>query len=295
MAEHTVTTRDQCRIASTFDEVGLDQQEWNALAAKSATNSIFQTHQWMRSWWTAYGEGYKPLFVTVSCGDRVRGVAPLIIDHRRSWQRTVRFLGNGRADYCDILGGSDHREVLDAVLGALCAHDGWHVIKLSNVPSASPTVEALPEVCSRLGLHIVIGEQDHCPSLVVRGNEDSVRQLFNKPSLRRPHNYFKRQGNLVSRDLATRDEIEPRLEAFFAQHVARHKLSGHDSLFGEPRNRQLYRELTANLDGTGWLVFSVVELDGQPIACHYGFDYDGVVTWYNRRSTWHTPPIPLVC
>ena len=48
----------------------------------------------------------------------------------------------------------------------------------------------------------------------------------------------------------------------------------------EDRNREFYRLLTQNLSDSSWLLFTVVELDGQPIAMHYGFDFCGVVTWY---------------
>lgn len=298
MTPDQVGSRFQTHIASTLSGVGVDEQGWNRLAADGATNTVFQTHQWMRSWLGAYSDRFEPLFVTVAADSRVVALAPLVIDHRRPWQRTIRFVGNGRADYSDILAKSNHDEVLVATLAALRSHGRWDVIKLSNVPSESPTVDALRKACEKMGWHILIGDQFVCPSLVVQGNEEAAQRILNKPSLRRPHNYFRRVGELTLRNLTTRREIEPMLETFFAQHVARRKLVGNESMFAESSNRRLFQDLTVNLDGTGWLLFSVVELDGRPIACHFGFDYNGVVTWYKPSfdvaHALHSPGLLMV-
>ena len=48
----------------------------------------------------------------------------------------------------------------------------------------------------------------------------------------------------------------------------------------DDRNRRFYRKLTQALDGSGWLLFSSIELNDQPVAFHYGFDYNGAVIWY---------------
>lgn len=268
------------RVASGLPDVGLTADEWNALAALGATNTIFQTHQWTRSWLAAFGERYRTLFVIVTDGERVAGVAPLMVDRTRSFQRTLRFVGHGRADYCDVLGGSRHRDALAAVLDALETFGEWDIAKLGNVPAASPTIADLRALCADRRWHILVRDQFACPALLVREHEEDVRRILRKRSLRRPHNYFTRVGRVAPRDLTTRREIEPLLDHLFTQHVERRRLAGHRSLFRDPSNRRLYQELTANLEGTGWLLFSVIELEGRPIACHFGFDYNGVVTWY---------------
>jgi CelD/BcsL family acetyltransferase involved in cellulose biosynthesis len=268
------------RVVSTLQDVGLTGHAWNQLASRSLTNTVFQTHQWMRSWVATFGHGSEPVFISVSDGRAVTGVAPFVLDRSRSYQATLRFAGHGRADYCDILAGSDHRENLDAIVAALAGIDDWDMVKLSNVPSTSPTVSGLPQLCAERGWHVAVRDQFACPALVVRGLEAEARRIQHKASLRRRVNFFNRLGRLDYRDCHTHEAIEPYLERMFAQHIERRTRSGHDSMFNEPNNRRLYYELTSNFSGTGWVLFSVALLNDAPIACHFGFDYNDVVTWY---------------
>jgi CelD/BcsL family acetyltransferase involved in cellulose biosynthesis len=102
----------EARVVRTLDEVGLDEQGWNRLAACSDTNSVFQTYQWTRSWWTTFSDQYEPVFVRVSDGSEIVGVAPLVMKRDALRRRVIRFLGDNRADYCDFLMGVDKGNVL---------------------------------------------------------------------------------------------------------------------------------------------------------------------------------------
>jgi CelD/BcsL family acetyltransferase involved in cellulose biosynthesis len=127
----------------------------------------------------------------------------------------------------------------------------------------------------------LIADQDMpCPTLLIEGHEHEALRILNKSSLRRRQNGLARSGALTVRHLKRADEIEPLLDCFFDQHVRRWAPTSSPSLFVDPRNREFYRHLTRNLSSSGWLLFTVVEHDGRPIAFHYGFDRHGVVTWY---------------
>lgn len=286
------------RITSSLDQVGLGQQQWNALAAASGTNSVFQTHQWTRSWLAAFGDLYEPLFVTASDAAGVAGVAPLMVDRRSSRARVLRFLGDGRSDYCDVLAPVGRRGVVAAMFETILADDRWDVVELSNIPAHSDTPDIVREMCQEAGFGFLMEDQFVCPTLLVEGHEEAVRRIFNKPSLRRRQNYFERLGRLVGRNMMAAAEVEPHLEAFFGQHITRWHGSKSASLFVDERNKAFYRTLTAALDNTGWLLFSVIEIDGRPIAFHYGFDYNGAVIWYKPSFdvafAEHSPGVVMV-
>jgi CelD/BcsL family acetyltransferase involved in cellulose biosynthesis len=271
----------RARVARSLEDVGLSTDGWNALAARSATNTVFQTQQWNRSWLEAFPEQYDPVLIAaLNETGAVSGVAPLVLDRSRPLQRILRFVGHRRADYSDVLGGDDPRATLSAVLGALDEVRGWSVAKLSNIPASSPTVVHLPALAAARGWHVHVRQQFDCPTLIVNGRLEEAQRIGAKASLRRPVNYFRRLGRLEYRDLRTREEIEPLLDHLFAQHAARRQLSGHENLFAHAGNRALYRRLTEYMSGTGWLVFSVALLNDVPLSCHFGFDYNDVVTWY---------------
>jgi CelD/BcsL family acetyltransferase involved in cellulose biosynthesis len=211
-------------------------------------------------------------------GSGTTGVAPLIVDDTAAG-RIVRFAGDGRADYCDLL-AADNPSTLTEIVQAIKDYGRWDMVDLGNVPGGAPTADLLRAICERAGLHMLVDDQFVCPTLVIRGHEHEAQRIASKPSLRRRQHYFERLGNLNCQDLSTAADVEPHLDAFFAQHIARWEGSGTPSLFHDPLNRAFYRELTARLDGTSWLLFSQVQLDDRPIAIHYGFDYDGCQLWY---------------
>jgi CelD/BcsL family acetyltransferase involved in cellulose biosynthesis len=264
-------------IVTSFDSTGLDEQSWNALAARGS-NSVFQTYQWIRSWWTAYGARYEPLLVTATHG-AATGVAPMFVDALAGRGRVVRFMGDGRADYCDLL-SADSPPLLAALLRGVRDYGRWDEIDLANVPAASTTPDLVTAACRDLGLHALIEDQFICPTLVIEGHEHAARRIVAKASLRRRRTYFEKQGRLSAVDLTRAADVAPRLDEFFAQHVARWHGTSTPSLFTDEVNRGFYRELTERLDGTGWLHYSMVQLDGKSVAIHYGFDYNGTLLWY---------------
>ena len=265
------------RIVSSFDGIGLDERGWNALA-RLGTNTIFQTYQWHRSWWNTYGSPLQPLFVTVSDGQQTRGLAPLYVEHTAG-HRVVKFIGDGRADYCDLL-AAGRADTVCSILRVLSDYPDWDLLNLGGVPADSSSVPALRTHCERLGLRVMVHEESICPSLVLHGHEGAARRLIDKPSLRRRQRYFERSGRLEYRDLTSAADIDPYLDQFFAQHTARWRMTNAPSLFLDGANRDFYRELMSRLDGTSWLLFTAIEFEARPIAFHYGFDYNDGLLYY---------------
>jgi CelD/BcsL family acetyltransferase involved in cellulose biosynthesis len=217
--------------------------------------------------------------VTVSDGQNTVGVAPLYGERTAAGNRVMRFMGEGRADYCDLLAGAS-QETVAAMVRVLSDYPDWDLVDLGGIPSESATVPALKARCEAAGLRVMVRDESICPSLVLRGHEASVRELINKPSLRRRQRNLERCGRLEFLDLRSAADVEPQLEQFFDQHTARWRMTSAPSLFHDNANRAFYRELTSRLDLTGWLLFTAIRFEDRPIAYHYGFDYNDVLLYY---------------
>jgi predicted ATP-grasp superfamily ATP-dependent carboligase/CelD/BcsL family acetyltransferase involved in cellulose biosynthesis len=269
------------RVVNRMSDGGLDQKAWNALAAGSDTNTVFQTYQWTKSWLDVYGDLHEPFLLIADNHDGPAAVAPLATSQAaKRPERVLRFIGDGRADYCDFLVSGTRRDGLSALVNALLDNPAWDQIDLRNIPATSATPDAVRAACEERGLRFVMRDQYLCPTLRIHGHEAEAFRILNKPSLRRCLRGFERAGRHAEYDMIAASEIEPRLTGFFEQHIARWEDSPDPSLFLHERNRTFYRTLTRVLDGTGWLLFSVIELDGRPAALHFGFDYNGTVLWY---------------
>lgn len=291
------TTGLHARVVRSMDATGLDAASWNALVSRSETNSIFQTYQWLRSWCDTYDRRYEPLLATVYEGARVVGVLPFMRQRHRD-QCVARFLGDTRADYCDIITGDRRRDIVRLGVDALLRAADIDILELNNLPRQSGTIEQLRGVAVEVECRAFVAEQSTCPTLLIADHVDAAKRIWQKESLRRRVNYFRRTGRLTVRHLTTAREIEPYLEGFFAMHVRRRAVTASPSLFLESENADFYRRMTTAMSDSGWLLFTVLEYDDEPIAFHYGFDYGDGVLWYkptfDMRHAKHSPGLVLV-
>lgn len=267
---------ERARTVSSLGAAGLSAERWNSLA-KAGTWTVFQTYEWHESWLAAYGAPLRPFLVTVRESGATVGVAPLVIEQSTSG-RVARFIGDGRSDYCDVITGG-RSEVTLALARALGECPDWDVLDLANVRTQSPTTSALAEYFRSRGYGVVVEDQYVCPTLLFDTGDGRAREILNRASLRRRRAFFERRGRLDFRDLRKSGQITPLLDPFFQQHIARWGGSV-PSLFLEEANRRFYLELTDRLCRHDWVLFSSVELDGQPVAMHFGFDFDRRLVWY---------------
>lgn len=286
------------KSVSSIDAVGMGEEAWNALAAGSPTNSVFQTYQWVSSWERTFKGEHEPWYVSVSDSSGVVGIAPLMLSRGVLGERIVRFLGDGKADYCDFLLAGDKHKAVEAICQTLfAAQDRWDVVMLNSIPAESPTIGLLQSICRRLGYHVLQRDLYSNPVLIIKEHEAEAENILNKAALRRRLNYFQRTGTLTFKTLTGKDVL-PYLDEFFEQHIGRWAGSATPSLFLHERNRAFYRELATTMADKEWLALSIVEFNGQPLAMHYGFDYNGRLLWYkpafDRAHAKHSPGLVLL-
>ena len=293
-----MSTLTETRLLKSIGALGLTEEAWNALASESETNSIFQTYQWMSSWEKAFGGQCEPWYFSVADPSGIVGVAPLMVKPGLMGDRIVRFLGDGKADYCDFLIKGEKQQVLEAICQALfAAREQWDVIELNNIPGESSTAATVQSICQCAGFRVLQRDLYPSPALLIKGHEEEAQTIFNKAGLRRRQNYFQRIGRLTVKHL-TGTAVLPCLEGFFDQHIARWADSASPSLFLNERNRAFYQELALALADKKWLLLSVVELDDRPLTMHYGFDFNERLLWYkpsfDRVHSKHSPGLVLL-
>jgi CelD/BcsL family acetyltransferase involved in cellulose biosynthesis len=262
-------------------DIPLDAEQWNALVAANETNTVFQTYEWFDSWWQVFGETRELFFLLLREGDTIIGFGAL--QRRRSaygW-RLLEFVGTGNADYQDFILPKDKPRAMAALCGFL--RDNWwrwDRFALANMPGHSSSVALLEGAAREMGLHLVDEIHVPCPTLLIESDSHRARSMIEKYSLRRPLNWFRKHGNVTFRHVSSGEEVAQLLPTFFDQHRRRWANIGKPSLFANAHQVKFYELLARQLHARGWLQFSVVELNGAPIAFHYGFDYAGCVTWY---------------
>lgn len=258
------------RLLAGFDDPALADDAWHGLLPQGPTDTLFLTPCWQRTWWQVFGRG-QLLLVGIFQGDALVGLAPLFADGDM-----VFFVGSGGSDYLDFVGQIDGADVLAEVLAvARDAVPSCLGFRFYHVPDTSPTGQKLGDAARLLGC--ACHDEGELPAPSARLAE-AGQALTRKQSLLRHQRFFEREGELGVRQLRTAAEILPRLDAFFAQHIARWADTPHPSLFLDLAQQTFYRRLAEQ--APPWLRFTEIAWNGRPIAFHFGFSYRGSYLWY---------------
>jgi CelD/BcsL family acetyltransferase involved in cellulose biosynthesis len=266
------------QIVDRFEDLLAYREAWNQLAARSATHTVFQTFEWLTSWWQAFGDAYELRAVLVQANGELLAAAPAVASSTRAWGRPLRrleFAGGVATDYADVLAGdaTSLRRVVDVIASDV----RWDLLDLDHVPAMSPTPQALARRFP--GWRGTLMPFDVAPAYVFGEGHDGT-EILAKKSLKRHANGLKRAGAVEVRHLTDAASIEPQLDLFFTQHIGRRATTGAPSHFLNETYRGFYRRLTRALAARGWLLFTVVSLDGRPVAFHYGFVHERRLVWY---------------
>jgi CelD/BcsL family acetyltransferase involved in cellulose biosynthesis len=268
----------EIRLIEDINVLGPRASEWDALLKRSATRTVFQTMEWQRSWWNAFGADARLLVLIAEEAGRMVAIAPLMVSVQRLMgrkRRVVEFIGTHAADYCDFIAEPARRPAVYALLGWLVDHArSWDLLHLINIAETSPLLEALPRAFEAHAYATDLQPLYKCPTYAF-GDPEADRRLVNKSGIRQHLNQLRKQGQVEFKRYGTAAEMDACLEPFFQQHIDRWAGTDTPSFFLDERQRMFYRELVRLLAPKGWIAFSAVLFKEVPIAFHFGFEYDG--------------------
>jgi CelD/BcsL family acetyltransferase involved in cellulose biosynthesis len=168
--------------------------------------------------------------------------------------------------------------VLTAILAeAAELVDGFLGFRFYHLPDASRTGIALQKAAAELGFTCYDEGELPAPAINLNATGEQITQ---KKSLVRHQRFFEREGDLSVRHFRQPQDILPRLDRFFEQHIARWAVTPYPSLFLDPMQRRFYAALADSADSNPWLRFTEVNWNGSPIAFHFGFCFDATFMWY---------------
>jgi CelD/BcsL family acetyltransferase involved in cellulose biosynthesis len=254
----------KCEIVTNFDRLQSFASDWDRLAASGGT--VFQSWSWSAACATnSECELHTPV---VTCDGRVIGILPLVRDGRM-----LKSLGSPYSDSNDLMFEPDRAiDVLTACCDALLHSDvKWKTCVLENVPESSPFLTSRDLVDRQFASHLSIVRR-FVSSLVRDDGTGVFDHLSRKRSFRQHENQLSRCGKkLVFRHLEDRSEIHRRLDDFFDMHATRSALAGRRSQFTENHSKRIIRAMVDRFDSCSDLRFSILELDGRPVAYNLGF------------------------
>jgi CelD/BcsL family acetyltransferase involved in cellulose biosynthesis len=283
------------------------RHEWDTLLSQSASNVVFLTWQWQRSWWRHFGSsaGCK-LHLLVLRAERgaIVGIAPLFVarepippikpyvrgelrpEGEGEPVRIAQFVGGKDiADYLDVIAPPQHLEaVWAAVLDYLLdIRDAWDAIDFHSLPQFSPSRNVLLRLAEERGLNFEVFPEDVCPVLELPSDWETYLMGLRKKD--------RHEGRRKVRKLEGRDDVRwylvptsdhKVLEEKMRVFLTLHRQSGADKAkFMDADMESYFLQMSRDLADTGWLDLAILEVGQEPASAYLSFHYDDRLYLYN--------------
>lgn len=262
---------------SAFEEL---QEEWNTLLKSSVNNRIFLTYEWQSLWWQAYHPGELWIIAVRNQENDLVGLAPWFIDS----EKTVR--GIGCVDVTDYLDVIVHQDCVVDVYSALADFlnantEQFERFDLCNIPSASPTLEHLPQLLEAHGFEISVEQQEVCPVIdlpneweAYLGNLDKKQRHEIRRKLRRASG-----DNIAWYIVDETHDINQELEIFLELMKSANQEKA--EFLQNEAHVNFFKRFTPVFFEKGWLQLAFITVDNEPAAAYLNFNYGNEIYVYN--------------
>ena len=266
---------------AAFDEL---ESDWNALLARAATDRIFYTWEWQKTWWHAYRPG--ELLVLVCRDDDVlTGIAPLFITESDS-RRLVQIIGCvDVTDYLDFIVDESHlAAVYTAFADYLAAHrDSFDILDFCNIPDDSPTRAILPDLLASRGFDTAVEQQEVCPVIKLPSDWGGYLGLLDKKQRHEVRRKIRRvQGSdkavnwyIVNGQHDLEEEVSQFVRLMAASDPEKERFLQDDC------NLRFFQTVVPLLQERGWLQLNFLTVDERRAAAYINFVYGNRVMVYN--------------
>lgn len=277
---------DVIREAPALERLG---PEWQALLARSSSDRLFSTFEWLHTWWQHLGAGRRLCVRTVRRGGELVAIAPFVFRAATTTAHPafgcIELLGAGDvgSDYGDLVVARDcEAECLEALAEHLASEH--HVFAFRRLRDESCLLATL---CRRLGqqrftLEARPDELSPYVRFESRSFEGYLATLSHghRHAYRRYRRVLARKHEVAFDTVRSEAERGPALASFLALHAARWQARGDAGAFARPELLAFHEAMSALALRRGWLRLQLLRLDGRAVAAVYGFRYGDVFYYY---------------
>ncbi len=256
--------------------------EWNALLKRSASNTLFLTNEWQRTWWRELGDGKLRVLAMREDGALV-GIAPLFFESNALGAVEVALVGCKEvSDYLDfIFARGCELACFRIVVDFLKSSDAptWHTIGLCNIIETSPTLSAFVEMLNAEGWHAHVAFEDVCPVVALPDTFDAYLAMLDGKERRELQRKLRRASEDVAVTFTTDAGALARDVDDF---IALMKASVPDkAAFMTPRMARFFHAIARAMFEAGWLQLAFLEVERVRAAAYMNFVYEDAVLVYN--------------
>ena len=234
---------------------------WHELHDVCPDATPFNSWEWLRSWWQAYGEGRKLRLLVWRIDKTIVGIAPLYLVTEKSALGTncnvLRFIGDGSYD-SDHLGFLFHPSARSAIWQRFAAwlrtNHEWDALVLREITSQDWIVDELRAEAHRDALQYRVERSARSVMDLPESFDDflkgrqarfrtKVRSLLRKLD----------QDRLVFETETEPRHLRKRVRSLYDLHQHRWTQAGGPGVFGSTSKRKFYAHFVPRFARRGWL------------------------------------------
>ncbi len=257
---------------------------WRSLFLRHGGWNLFLSWQWFSQWWRAFGSGNELQLFTLDDGDRLVGIAPLMVETDGAGRRQLCLIGSDRTtDYGDVLVDPSHLQPFcDVLADFVCdGFDRWDRVELRNLPEWSPLLGPFRDSACRRGLASSSRIANTCPVLRLAPTWEGYLATLDKThrhELRRKIRRSQSPGVQTLHSFTAPSDVAAGLESFFKLHCASRPEKA-DFLDGAMRS--FFSGVARAFAEEGWLLLNFMKIDGREVAATLSFTRGERVLLYN--------------
>ncbi|HEY1938125.1 MAG TPA: GNAT family N-acetyltransferase [Candidatus Angelobacter sp.] len=260
--------------------------EWRRLCDESGDEEVFYRPEWAQAYLQAFDPKAQVIVISAWAAEKLRGILPLtqsriFLAGFPAIRLTIPANVHSLRASLTICTGPEGEAALQALWQAAKDLPRWDVIDVANVVQGNG-MDRLVALAQADGfktarkrtsqtLHLSIAAIPEKPSAQpswLAGTRPKFRS-----HLRRAKKQLEEQGTLA---LKHHDTADPEaLEKFYALESSGWKGAEGTAIKCDPRTREFYDLVAQAAARDGYLSLDFLELDGKPIAAHFGFNLRG--------------------
>ncbi|GAC1381244.1 MAG: hypothetical protein NVSMB33_07800 [Ktedonobacteraceae bacterium] len=270
------------------------RNEWEALLARAARATAFQSSDWLALWWRHLGAGSTLRLLILRDADKMLvGIVPLQMRHYGIWPLRLRvlfWLGHGIGGLTDTLGpvfaAGYEKEAICTALSYLRHHQAeWDLLALARTPAL--LIEEIIAWAQAVNYRTEVFDPIGWLYASLPGDWSSFQKTLSKnlrSNLPRYRNRLVREGHNASFEVLTESEsIIEALPRFFELHQLRAQaedMKSHSNYFATPTSRTFITEAARNLGAQKRLALAQMIVDDRVVAAQLLLFQDQVMSTY---------------
>ena len=265
--------------------------DWRRLCDESGDEEVFYRPEWAQAYLQAFEPKADVVMMSAWAGDKLRGVLPLV--RRRAFVSgfpvatlTIPANVHSLRASLTVCPGAEGQAALQALWQATKELPGWDLIDVANVVEGNG-LDRLVTLASADGYRTARKRTSQTLYLPIEASASAskpdkaaaqppwltgTRPKF-RSHLRRAKRQLEEQGTLELRHYSAADRAA--LKKFYDLEASGWKGAEGTAIQCDPSTRQFYDSVAQAAARDGYLSLDFLELNGNPIAGHFGFNLRG--------------------